>query len=107
MTEEQARQLDDIFRSRVPSGLREDAIGVVGTNLFWRRMVAFRPLLFFRRITKMRNVFFLTCCVIAVFALIGCSQGSPGPVTTDEDEILEYERRLNEGEGEGDEEIEF
>lgn len=55
----------------------------------------------------MRNVFFLTCCVIAVFALIGCSQGSPGPVTTDEDEILEYERRLNEGEGEGDEEIEF
>ena len=55
----------------------------------------------------MRNLILPICCAIAMFAVMGCSQGSPGPVTTDEDEILEYERRLNEGEGEGDEEIEY
>jgi len=50
----------------------------------------------------MRKVFLIICCAAAMFPVIGCSKGSEqGTVaTTDESEILEYERMLHEGEGE-------
>ncbi|MGI9470138.1 MAG: hypothetical protein ACR2NZ_01310 [Rubripirellula sp.] len=53
----------------------------------------------------MRKLFLLICCATAMFPLIGCSGGSEqGTVaTTDEDEMAEYERIINEGEGEGEE----
>jgi hypothetical protein len=54
----------------------------------------------------MRKVFLLICCAVAMFPVIGCSEGSQQGtvVTTDESEILEYERIQNEA-GEADDEV--
>ena len=44
----------------------------------------------------MRNVFLLICCAAAMFAVSGCSQSAPGPVTTDEDEIAAYNAMIDD-----------
>jgi len=55
----------------------------------------------------MRKVFFLICCAAAIFPVVGCSGSTQGTVaTTDEDEILAYEKMIDEGEGEDNDEEE-
>ena len=44
----------------------------------------------------MRKVFLLICCAALTFAVSGCSQGTPGPVTTDQDEIDAYNAMIND-----------
>ena len=49
----------------------------------------------------MRKVFLFICCAVVMFPVIGCSGSNEGTVaTTDEDEILAYEKMIDEGEGE-------
>ena len=50
----------------------------------------------------MRNVFLLICCAAAMFAVSGCSQSTPGPVTTDEDEIAAYNAMINDPQNMGE-----
>ena len=44
----------------------------------------------------MRKVFLVICCAAAMFPVIGCSQGTPGPVTTDQSEIDAYNAMIND-----------
>ena len=54
----------------------------------------------------MRKVFLLVCCVAAMFPIMGCSESREATVaTTDESEMAAYEAMINEGEGEGEEEV--
>lgn len=54
----------------------------------------------------MRKVFLVICCAAVMFPVIGCSQSTPGPVTTDQDEIDAYNAMINDpaNMGEDDEE---
>ena len=44
----------------------------------------------------MRKFLLLICCAAVMFAVSGCSQGAPGPVTTDQDEIDAYNAMIND-----------
>lgn len=44
----------------------------------------------------MRKILHIIGCTAAIFAVSGCSNSPPGPVTTDEDEIAAYNAMIND-----------
>ena len=53
----------------------------------------------------MRKLFHVICCTAAMFAVSGCSQ-EPQPVTTDVDEIAEYNAMINDPANQGEDPVE-